>query len=213
MQQIIAGVQKSVENNVRSREQITALEQVSRRIDKIVDAITTVSIQTNMLAVNGAIEAARAGEFGKGFMVVSTDIRNLARDSSTNADQIKDLVKSVQDQIVAVRRDLEEIAALAVVEVEKNTAITANLAAVEVDMGTVLDGSRKISKEAGEILEALQFAKTGVEQISAAAVQASQSTKQAAQAAQEQSKGTEELASAVEEIASLADELQNNDAA
>jgi methyl-accepting chemotaxis protein len=213
MQQIIAGVQKSVENNVRSREQITALEQVSRRIDKIVDAITTVSIQTNMLAVNGAIEAARAGEFGKGFMVVSTDIRNLARDSSTNADQIKDLVKSVQDQIVAVRRDLEEIAALAVVEVEKNTAITANLAAVEVDMGTVLDGSRKISKEAGEILEALQFAKTGVEQISAAAVQASHSTKQAAQAAQEQSKGTEELASAVEEIASLADELQNNDAA
>ena len=47
---------------------MAALEQVSRRIDKIVDAITTVSIQTNMLAVNGSIEAARAGEFGKGFM-------------------------------------------------------------------------------------------------------------------------------------------------
>ena len=213
MQQIIAGVQRSVENNFRSREQITALEQVSRRIDKIVDAITTVSIQTNMLAVNGAIEAARAGEFGKGFMVVSTDIRNLARDSSTNAEQIKDLVKSVQDQIVAVRRDLEEIASLAAVEVEKNTAITANLGAVETDMGVVLDGSRSISKEAGEILQALQLAKTGVEQISTAAIQASQATKQAAQAAQEQAKGTEELASAVEEIASLADELQNNDAA
>ena len=213
MQQIIGGVQRSVENNVRSREQITALEQVSRRIDKIVDAITTVSIQTNMLAVNGAIEAARAGEFGKGFMVVSTDIRNLARDSSTNAEQIKDLVKSVQDQIVAVRHDLEEIASLAAAEVEKNTVITANLATVETDMAVVLDGSRSITKEAGEILQALQLAKTGVEQISTAAIQASQATKQAAQAAQEQAKGTEELASAVEEIASLADELQNNDAA
>ena len=212
MQQIIAGVQQSVENNFRSREQITALEQVSRRIDKIVDAIATVSIQTNMLAVNGAIEAARAGEFGKGFMVVSTDIRNLARDSSANAEQIKDLVKSVQDQIVAVRRDLEEIASLAAAEVEKNTVITANLMAVETDMGVVLEGSRSIAKEAGTILEALQLAKTGVEQISAAAIEASQATRQAAQAAQEQSKGTEELASAVEEIASLADELQNNDA-
>ena len=213
MQQIIAGLQRSVENNFRSREQITALEQVSRRIDKIVDAITTVSIQTNMLAVNGSIEAARAGEFGKGFMVVSTDIRNLARDSSTNAEQIKDLVKSVQDQIVAVRRDLEEISSLAAAEVEKNTLITANLAAVESDMAVVLEGSRSIAKEAGEILQALQLAKTGVEQISTAAIQASQATKQAAQAAQEQSKGTEDLASAVEEIASLADELQNNDAA
>ena len=213
MQQIIAGMQRSVENNFRSREQITALEQVSRRIDKIVDAITTVSIQTNMLAVNGSIEAARAGEFGKGFMVVSTDIRNLARDSSTNAEQIKDLVKSVQDQIVAVRRDLEDIASLAAAEVEKNTVITANLAAVETDMAVVLEGSRSISKEAGDTLQALQSARVGIEQISTAAMQASQATKQATQAAQEQSKGTEELASAVEEIASLADELQNNDAA
>jgi len=44
-------------------------------------------------AVNGAIEAARAGEFGKGFVVVATDIRNLAHDSSENADRIKDLAQ------------------------------------------------------------------------------------------------------------------------
>ena len=92
-----------------SRDQVTALEQVSRRIDKIVDAITNVSIQTNMLAVNGSVEAARAGEFGKGFAVVSTDIRNLARDSAENAERIKDTVKSIQDMIVTVRGDLGEI--------------------------------------------------------------------------------------------------------
>ena len=210
--ELIAGVQQSVEENAKSREQINGLEQVSRRIDKIVDAITTVSIQTNMLAVNGAIEAARAGEFGKGFMVVSTDIRNLARDSSENAERIKDLVKSVQDQIVAVRRDLEETATLAATEVEKNKAVTTNLASIETDMGAVLDGNRVISKGAAEILEALQEAKRGVEQIATAATQASQAANQASQAAREQAKGAEELASAVEEIASLADELQNSDA-
>ena len=87
---------KSAESSNESREQITSLEQVSRRIDKIVDAITTVSIQTNMLAVNGSVEAARAGEFGKGFAVVSTDIRNLARESAENAERIKDTVKSIR---------------------------------------------------------------------------------------------------------------------
>jgi methyl-accepting chemotaxis protein len=206
-------VEKSVEDNARSREQINALEQVSRRIDKIVDAITTVSIQTNMLAVNGSIEAARAGEFGKGFMVVSTDIRNLARDSSDNAERIKDLVKSVQDQIVSVRRDLEETAAMAAAEVEKNKAITENLVAIESEMTVVLDGNRLITKGSAEIMDALQEAKRGVEQIAAAAAQASTAAGQAAQAAREQSKGAEELASAVEEIASLADELQNAEAA
>ncbi|MBE7199693.1 MAG: methyl-accepting chemotaxis protein, partial [Parafilimonas terrae] len=97
---LVVGVTESLAETDKSREQIHGLEQVSRKIDKIVDAITTVAIQTNMLAVNGSIEAARAGEFGKGFMVVSTDIRNLARDSSENAERIKDLVKAIQDQIV-----------------------------------------------------------------------------------------------------------------
>ena len=213
MDKMISGVQKSVEDNARSREQINALEQVSARIDKIVDTITTVSIQTNMLAVNGAIEAARAGEFGKGFMVVSTDIRNLARDSSENAERIKDLVKSVQDQIVAVRRDLEDTATMAGAEVEKNKAVTANLGSIELDMTIVIDGNKEISLGAAQIMDALQEAKRGVEQIAAAAAQATQAAGQAAQAAREQSKGAEELASAVEEIASLADELQTAEAA
>jgi methyl-accepting chemotaxis protein len=213
LEQMIAGVQTSVESNLRSRDQISALEQVSRRIDKIVDTISTVSIQTNMLAVNGAIEAARAGEFGKGFMVVSTDIRNLARDSSENAEQIKDLVKSVQDQIVAVRRDIEETSVMALAEVEKNKLVTANLALVETDMGDVLDGNRSIAGGTAEILQALLQARQGVDQIAAAAVQASTAANQATQAAREQAKGAEELATAIEEISSLADELQNSDVA
>jgi methyl-accepting chemotaxis protein len=211
--QMISGVLQSVDDNARTREQVTALDQVARRIDKIVDAITTVSIQTNMLAVNGSIEAARAGEFGKGFAVVSTDIRNLARESSENAERIKDLVKAVQDKVSAVRRDLEETAAAAVAEVEKNKAITSNLAAIESDMSAILNGNAEIAAGAADILTALSEAKTGIEQIAAAASEAQQSSGQAAQAAREQAKGAEELAAAVEELAALADELQNSEAA
>jgi methyl-accepting chemotaxis protein len=206
--ELIEGVLNSVEAGRQAREQIASLEQVSRRIDKIVDAITTVSIQTNMLAVNGSVEAARAGEFGKGFAVVSTDIRNLARDSAENADRIKDTVKAIQDQIGSVRRDLEEIAAASAIEVEKNKAITADLDAVAADMTVVLTSSKEILDGTDEIVRVVKEVQTGVEQIAAAAQQTTRASGEATNAAKEQSKGAEELAAAIEEIASLADELQ-----
>ena len=134
VESLINGVSESAEAARESLRQIKNLELVSRNIDKIVDAISTVSIQTNMLAVNGSIEAARAGEFGKGFVVVATDIRNLAHDSSENADRIKDLVKSVQDQIDAVWRDLDENLTASNAETQKARSITAGLVSAETDV-------------------------------------------------------------------------------
>jgi hypothetical protein len=90
-----------------SAKNVLELEERTRRIDKIVDAIVMVTVQTRMLAVNGNVEAARAGEFGRGFSVVAGDIRSLANESSENADRIKDLVKSIQGQITKVVTDIE----------------------------------------------------------------------------------------------------------
>ena len=100
---------------------------MSHSIEKIVDGISMVSIQTNMLAVSGSVEAARAGDLGKGFAVVSKDIRNLARDSGDNAGRIKDTVRAIQNQIAAVRKDLEQIVAVAEAENQRNASVLANL--------------------------------------------------------------------------------------
>ena len=193
-----------------SMQQIKELELVSRKIDKIVDAITQVSIQTNMLAVNGSIEAARAGEYGKGFVVVATDIRNLAHDSAENADRIKDLVKGIQDQIGMVGRDLSEIMGSALTEVEKAKSISANLSSMEGDVMEVVKGNLEAMQSAQEIAAALVQVKQGVDQVSAAAQQAEKAAEEASAASRQQSQGAEELSAAIEEIASLADELQSN---
>jgi methyl-accepting chemotaxis protein len=206
---LIAGISTASEATKASIKQIKDLELVSRRIDKIVDTITTVSIQTNMLAVNGSIEAARAGEFGKGFVVVATDIRNLAHDSAENADRIKDMVKAVQDQIGIVGRDLDEILATALSEVEKAKVTTGNLGLIETDISAVAVGCQEILDAALTIATAVTQVKKGVEQIAAAAAQADKASTEAAAAAKQQAQGAEELASAIEEIASLADELQS----
>ena len=91
-----AGITRSLETTRQSIQLIAELEEISRRVDKIVDGIAMVSIQTNMLAVSGSVEAARAGDFGKGFAVVSKNIRNLARDCGENAGRVKDIVRAIQ---------------------------------------------------------------------------------------------------------------------
>ncbi|SKA31542.1 methyl-accepting chemotaxis protein [Consotaella salsifontis] len=206
---LIGGVSASLAANARIREQMGALSEVSRKIDKIVDSITMVSVQTNMLAVNGSVEAARAGEFGKGFMVVSTDIRNLAQDSSENAERIKDLVRAIQDQIGTVTHDLQDISTQTMQEVEKNKRITTNLAQVKSDITVVVNGNRQVLSGSDEMEGLIESIQKGVEQVLVAARQAASATQEAASAANQQSQGAEELARAVEEIAAMADELQS----
>ncbi|WP_160678077.1 methyl-accepting chemotaxis protein [Clostridium sp. C8-1-8] len=85
--------------NKKNVEKIEELEKNSLKINQIVEAITQISNQTNLLALNAAIEAARAGESGRGFSVVSEEIRKLAEESSISAGLITNVVKEIQDQI------------------------------------------------------------------------------------------------------------------
>lgn len=207
--EMIRGIATAMEAGKKSVAEIQELDVISRKIDKIVDAIANVAIQTSMLAVNGAVEAARAGEFGKGFAVVSTDIQNLANDAAENAEQIKDLVKAIQDQIAIVRTDLISIAEGSMSEVEKAKTSTDALVIIARDMGTVLGNNKKIADAAQEIAASVTQAKTGMEQIAAAAEQAKTAAGQAATAAKQQAQGAEELSAAIDHIASTADELQS----
>ncbi|MFT5716814.1 MAG: methyl-accepting chemotaxis protein [Oleiphilaceae bacterium] len=188
---------------------IQEIEVISRKIDKITDAIATVSIKTGMLAVNGAIEAARAGEFGKGFAVVSGDIQNLADDAAENIELIKELVKGIQDQSISVMNDLSSVSDESIAEVENAKKTTDNLVTIANDMSDVLEGNKGILKASQEISTAVVTSKKSLEQISVVAERASNNAIEAATAATTQSKGSEDLALAIEEIASIADELQS----
>jgi methyl-accepting chemotaxis protein len=187
---------------------IGELEASSRRIEKIVDSLSLIAVQTNMLAVSGSVEAARAGEAGRGFANVSADIRNLARDSAESAERIKDVVRSIRDQIAIARRDLEQIITVSEGEVVKATLVVEKLGSVEVEIAAVRSANREILAGADAIVGAVREVRVGTQQIATVAEQAGSAAAQAATAARQQARGAEDLAAAVEEIASLAEELQ-----
>jgi methyl-accepting chemotaxis protein len=200
----VAGASQQTEASV---DLMRELETVGRRIDKLVDAIALVAVQTTMLAVSGAVEAARAGDAGRGFAVVSNDIRSLARETSQSMDRVKDTVRSIIDQVVSVQRDLQQIKALSEAEVEKNRSISEALARMDSDVAALRTANAVILQGADAILAAFTQVAQGARQIAAAAEQSSRASREAASASAEQAQGAEDLAAAIEEIASLADEI------
>ena len=77
---------------------IFELERETRAINDIINVITEITVQTNLLSLNASIEAARAGEAGRGFAVVAEEIRKLATDCAEAAKRIGIIINAIQNK-------------------------------------------------------------------------------------------------------------------
>jgi PAS domain S-box-containing protein len=75
---------------------IREIQKEMDQIGKIVVLIKDIANQTNLLALNAAIEAARAGEAGRGFAVVAAEVKSLAQESRSSAENIAEMIGSLQ---------------------------------------------------------------------------------------------------------------------
>lgn len=85
------------------------LQTSSDKIGKVIGVIQDIADQTNLLALNATIEAARAGEQGKGFAVVANEVKELAKATRDETQNIEDTVMEIQSKIAEMIKSVNAI--------------------------------------------------------------------------------------------------------
>ena len=96
MQECVQAIQEVREESLKLKEEMGVLSEHAQAINEIMNVISDIADQTNLLALNAAIEAARAGEAGRGFAVVADEVRNLAEKTMTSTTDVGNAINAIQ---------------------------------------------------------------------------------------------------------------------
>src|SRR3954468_16978694 len=189
-------------------EGIRRLAATSDRISTIVDTISGIADQTNLLALNAAIEAARAGEHGRGFAVVAEQVRSLAEEAGSAAQQIGGLILDVQSetaQVVALVEANGERTADGMLTVGETQEALRQLAeAVDAVSTRVATMASAADQTAG----ALDGLRAEITEVSSLAENSSASAQQVSASTQETSATAQQLADGARDLSDTATELE-----
>ncbi|ABE49513.1 methyl-accepting chemotaxis protein [Methylobacillus flagellatus] len=194
VQNTIAGMNEIRTQIQETSKRIKRLGESSQEISEIVDLISDITEQTNILALNAAIQAASAGEAGRGFTVVAEEVQRLAERSSEATKQISAIVKTIQTDTNG-----------AVAAMEKSTEGVVEGARLSDAAGKALGEIENVTNNLARLIEEISSA---TEAQTKAAATVSMNMQQIQNITSQTSEGTRKTASSIGQLTSLAEELR-----
>lgn len=195
LQRNLAAIQKLSNRIQESQVIVDALGSDSERVGTVLEVISSVAEQTNLLALNAAIEAARAGEQGRGFAVVADEVRILAQRTQESAEEIRQIIESLQSRSKETIKTLEMNNAELKESVSLSESTQESFLKIEEAVNTLLTMSAQIA--------------SATEQQSATTTEISQNVHSIHQVATDSLSGADETAASSNELAALGSHLNN----
>ncbi|WP_308583590.1 methyl-accepting chemotaxis protein [uncultured Desulfovibrio sp.] len=180
---------------------MTTLNQHAQAITQIMNVISDIADQTNLLALNAAIEAARAGEAGRGFAVVADEVRKLAEKTMASTNDVGNAISAIQGS-----------AGQSVAAMDKALAEVEKAAALAKQSGEALQGIVTKVEESADQVSAIATASeqqsATSDEINQSIVSVNEMSSQTAQAMGEASRAVSELARQAERMSELISEMK-----
>ena len=194
VQNAIAGMNGIRDQIQETAKRIKRLGESSQEVGEIVELISDITEQTNVLALNAAIQAASAGEAGRGFTVVAEEVQRLAERSAEATRQIAGLIRAIQT-------DTQD----AIAAMERSTQGVVEGTRLSDEAGNALEEIGSVSRQLAELIEG--FAATASEQADSAGGVA-HSIQRMLIVTEQTGKGTMLTASSIAKLSELGAELK-----
>ena len=205
---VVAQMQQIADSSRSIEAAVGDLQTGSSEISKIVEMITEIAGQTNLLSLNAAIEAARAGEAGRGFAVVAEAVRKLAEKSGESSALIVDLIKKnneyMEKAVAASQSGATNVASGLEAVKSADTAFEG----LNASISGITERIYEIAESIASMAEENKRVMSTVVSIEEVGKQSAASTQSVSAAAQQQSATMEEFASASHNLAELANALK-----
>jgi twitching motility protein PilJ len=190
----IDGMNAIRETIQETSKRIKRLGESSQEIGNIVELISDIAEQTNILALNASIQASMAGEAGRGFAVVADEVQRLAERSTNATKQIEVLVHTIQ-------ADTNE----AVISMERSTTDVVGGALLAENAGAALDEIEQVSNQIASLVQNIS---SSARQQASSAADVTRRTTRLREISEQTTKATTATAASISKLSELASQLR-----